>query len=68
MIRGYEFISFTPVVSEIIETQIGTAQADAFDLPIKGSPQRFTYLIKGELDARGATVDRQNVWIRGFHG
>ena len=52
----------------VIERQTRPAQADAVNLSIKPSLQRFANLVQCEPDTRRAAVDRQDAWLSGFHG
>ena len=50
------------IPGRVCERQNGTAQADAIDLSMKPSLQRFAGLVQRELDARRTAVDRQDGW------
>jgi hypothetical protein len=45
---------------QVVKRQIRPAQADAVNLSIKPSLQRFADLVERELDARRAAVDGQD--------
>ena len=60
VIGGGEAEAPLPFPGRIMERQIRPAQADAVNLSIKPSLQRFACLIQRELDARRAAVDGQD--------
>jgi len=57
VVGGGEAAVVLPIPGRVMESQIGPAQADAVDLSIKPSLQRFFDPEKREPDARGAAVD-----------
>jgi len=60
VIGGGDAAAVLLIPGRVIERQIRTAQADAVNLSQKPSLQRFASLVQRELDARRATIDRQD--------
>src|SRR5208282_3209530 len=63
VIGGGEVAALLLFHGRVMKRQIGPAQADAVNLSIKPSLQRFARLVQRELDARRAAIDRQDGWF-----
>ena len=63
VIGGGEAAAVLLIPSRVVEGQIRPAQADAVNLSMKPSLQRFACLIQRELDARRAAIDRQDACL-----
>jgi hypothetical protein len=68
MIGGGELAALRPFLRRFSERQIRPAQADAINLSMQPSLQRFFDMVERELDARRAAVDGQDEWVSWFHG
>jgi hypothetical protein len=56
-----------PIPGRVGESEIRIGQADAVNLPIQRSLQRFAGVIQRKLDARRTPIDRQDTALIWFY-